>query len=126
MKYFISFIIAIVAYLVLGLIAWNIVCSNIDIMSKTLVELSDYRLFTYSGLTFILGCILANFDDSIGEVSYFGAAIAVGIPLIITLVVNHWENVWDSVSMLITLLYNLINIIFISIAIRPLFGEDKK
>ncbi len=126
MKYFISFIIAIVAYLVLGLIAWNIVYSNIDVMSKTLVELSDYRLFTYSGLTFILICILANIGGSCNEGFYFSIALFVAIPLIVALVANHWDGVWESVRILISLVYNLANILWISFIIRALFNDEKK
>ena len=72
MKGFLSFVIAVILYLVLGLIAWNIVCSIIDIPSKTIEQLADYRLFTYSGVTLAVTFLIPIFDgSSISEDSYF-------------------------------------------------------
>ena len=64
MKGFLSFIIAVILYIVLGLIAWNIVCSKIDIPSKTLEELADYRLYTYSGITLVLTFLIPIINGS--------------------------------------------------------------
>lgn len=125
MKGFLSFIIAIVIYIVLGLIAWNIVCSIIDIPSKTLEELADYRLFTYSGITLALTFIIPVFDgSSISDDSYLPIFIILGINLGIAILINHWENVWPSVSVIFTIIYNLVNILWLTLLIRALFPEE--
>ena len=125
MKGFLSFIIAIVIYIVLGLIAWNIVCSIIDIPSKTLEELADYRLFTYSGITLALTFIIPVFDgSSISDDSYLPIFIILGINLGIAILINHWQNVWPSVSLIFTIIYNLVNILWLTLLIRALFPEE--
>ena len=125
MKGFLSFIIAIVIYIVLGLIAWNIVCSIIDIPSKTLEELADYRLFTYSGITLALTFIIPVFDgSSIPDDSYLPIFIILGINLGIAILINHWQNVWPSVSVIFTIIYNLVNILWLTLLIRALFPEE--
>lgn len=125
MKGFLSFIIAIVIYIVLGLIAWNIVCSIIDIPSKTLEELADYRLFTYSGITLALTFIIPVFDgSSISDDSYLPIFIILGINLGIAILINHWKNVWPSVSVIFTIIYNLVNILWLTFLIRALFPEE--
>lgn len=125
MKGFLSFIIAIVIYIVLGLIAWNIVCSIIDIPSKTLEELADYRLFTYSGITLALTFIIPVFDgSSISDDSYLPIFIILGINLGIAILINHWKNVWPSVSVIFTIIYNLVNILWLTLLIRALFPEE--
>lgn len=125
MKGFLSFIIAIVIYIVLGLIAWNIVCSIIDIPSKTLEELADYRLFTYSGITLALTFIIPVFDgSSISDDSYLPIFIILGINLGIAILINHCKNVWPSVSVIFTIIYNLVNILWLTLLIRALFPEE--
>lgn len=125
MKGFLSFIIAIVIYIVLGLIAWNIVCSIIDIPSKTLEELADYRLFTYSGITLALTFVIPVFDgSSISDDSYLPIFIILGINLGIAILINHWQNVWPSVSLIFTIIYNLVNILWLTLLIRALFPEE--
>lgn len=52
-KSIVCLIIAVIIYFIVGLIAWNIVCSWVDISSCTLVEISNYRIYTYSGIAFI-------------------------------------------------------------------------
>ena len=89
MKKFLSLVIAAAVYVILGLISWNIVCSIIDLPSKTLIELADYRLWTYSGITFaliyLLQYILEGRDpfDNIGN-GYFLFLI----PLILNVVIG--------------------------------------
>lgn len=124
MKGFLSFVIAVLLYLVLGLIAWNIVCSIIDIPSKTIEQLADYRLFTYSGVTLAVTFLIPIFDgSSISEDSYFPIFIILGINLGVAIAINHWENVWPSVSVIFTIIYNLFNIIWMTLLIRALFPE---
>ena len=114
MKTFLSIVFAIVAYIVLGLIAWNIVCSNMDVLSKTIEELADKRLYTYTGVTCgIIGLILIFRDLRKADKMLFAYAIVLIINFAIALAVNHWESIWDSVSIIYTLLYNIVNIICI-------------
>lgn len=113
MKGFLSFVIALLLYLVLGLIAWNIVCSIIDIPSKTIEQLADYRLFTYSGVTLAVTFLIPIFDgSSFSEDSFFPIFIILGINLGVVIAINHWENIWPSVSVIFTIIYNLVNVFF--------------
>lgn len=118
MKTFFCFIFSIVAYLVLGLIAWNIVCSNMDVLSKTIEELADNRLYTYTGVTCgIIGLILIFRNLSKTDEMFFAYAIVLIINFAIALAVNHWESIWDSVSIIFKILYNLVNIFCITSAL---------
>lgn len=56
-KSIVCLIIAAAIYFIVGLIAWNIVCSWVDISSCTLVEISNYRIYTYSGIALISAVI---------------------------------------------------------------------
>ena len=124
MKAFISFIIAVIAYIVLGLIIWNIVYSNTDVLSKTIVELADYKLCAYSAATFLLLCGLPHLSKlNIEDGYYFGVIIIVGVNLGIAIAANHWEGVWEIVSTILAILYNLVNIIFIVGPIHTLMKE---
>ena len=118
MKTFLSIVFAIVAYIVLGLIAWNIVCSNMDVLSKTIEELADNRLYTYKGVTCgIIGLILIFRNLSKTDEMIFAYGIVLIINFAIALAVNHWESIWDSVSIIFTILYNLVNIFCITSAL---------
>ena len=118
MKTFLSIVFAIVAYIVLGLIAWNIVCSNLDVLSKTIEELADNRLYTYTGVTCgIIGLILIFRNLSKTDEMIFAYGIVLIINFAIALAVNHWESIWDSVSIIFTILYNLVNIFCITSAL---------
>ena len=118
MKTFLSIVFAIVAYIVLGLIAWNIVCSNMDVLSKTIEELADNRLYTYTGVTCgIIGLILIFSNLSKTDEMIFAYGIVLIINFAIALAVNHWESIWDSVSIIFTILYNLVNIFCITSAL---------
>lgn len=117
MKGFVCFIVAAVGYLFLGLIARNIVCSNMEIGSKTLIELADYKLYTYSALTIVVSCCIWALTDSNKFVSkkdydayLWMIFIVAGVDLGIAVAVNHWETVWDTVATIFTFLYNVINI----------------
>ena len=118
MKTFLSIVFAIVAYIVLGLIAWNIVCSNMDVLSKTIEELADNRLYTYTGVTCgIIGLILIFRNLSKTDEILFACAIVLIINFAIALAVNYWEGIWDSVSIIFTIIYNLVNILCITAAL---------
>ncbi len=129
MKKFLSLVIATAVYVILGLISWNIVCSIIDLPSKTLIELADYRLWTYSGITFVLiyllQYILEGKDpfDNIGN-GYFLFLIPLILNVVIGLFVNHWEGAWQSVNIIFTIIYNVVNIAYITIYVY--FILDKK
>ena len=118
MKTFFSIVFAIIAYLVLGLIAWNIVCSNMDVLSKTIEELADTKLYTYTGVTCgIIGLTLIFKDLREADKMIFAYGIVLIINFAIALAVNHWESIWDSVSIIFTILYNLVNIFCITSAL---------
>lgn len=118
MKTFFCFIFSIVAYLVLGLITWNIVCSNMDVLSKTIEELAANRLYTYTGVTIgIIGLILIFRNLSKTDEMLFACAIVLIINFAIALAVNYWEGIWDSVSIIFTIIYNLVNILCITAAL---------
>ena len=124
MKAFISFIIAVILYIVVGLIAWNIVCSIIDYNSMTLIELADYRIYTYSAITmvvmFIAFLCVGGDDDGIQFLELL-LAINAGIAI----AANHWEGMWPSVGVVITIIYNIVNVAFISFVIRMCFNDNK-
>lgn len=133
MKGFVCFIVAAVGYLILGLIAWNIVCSNLDISSKTLIELADYKLYTYSALTIVVSCCIWALTDSNKFVSrkdydayLWMIFIVAGVDLGIAVAVNHWETVWDAVATIFTLLYNVINIGLIALYLFIPMSNVKK
>ena len=118
MKTFFSIVFGIIAYLVLGLIAWNIVCSNMDVLSKTTEELADTKLYTYTGVTCgIIGLTLIFKDLREADKMIFAYGIVLIINFAIALAVNHWESIWDSVSIIFTILYNLVNIFCITSAL---------
>lgn len=133
MKGFICFIVATIGYLVLGLIAWNIVCSNMEIGSKTLIELADYKLYTYSALTVVVSCCIWALTDSNKFVSkndydayLWMIFIVAGVDLGIAIAVNHWETVWDTVATIFTFLYNVINIGLIALYLFIPMSNVKK
>ena len=60
MKFIGALIGAIISYLIIGIIAWNLVCSFlIDIPSTSIIELANYRICTYSVVTFALICLFS-------------------------------------------------------------------
>ena len=121
MKGLLSFIISVALYIVLGLILWNIVCSNIDVLSKTLEDLSEYKLWTYSGLTLaiaIVCSILLGTDST--DFSFW----VVSINFLIALLVNQWESAWPSVNLIFTIIYNLVNIGLIALLVRSFFDKN--
>lgn len=124
MKAFVSFIIAAILYIVVGLIAWNIVCSIIDYPSMTLIELADYRIYTYSAIPMVImfiSFLCIGGDDSALYFIEFLLALNAGIAI----AANHWEGMWPSVSVIFTIIYNLVNVFIITCVIRICFNDDK-
>ena len=124
MKGFISLIIAIILYVVLGLVAWNIVWSIIDYPSMTRVELADYRIYTYSGIPMVIMLIsylCIGGDESALWFVEFLLALNAGIAI----ATNHWEGMWPSVGVIFTVLYNIVNVVFIAFIIRMFFNDSK-
>ena len=103
-KAIICLIIAAAIYLIVGLIAWNIVCSWIDMGSCTLIDLSNYRIYTYSGLAFLAAAFAEKSESNVAKVTIIIAGF-------LALVTNYWEGIWDSVAVIITIMYNAINVI---------------
>lgn len=98
--------IAVVIYFIVGLIAWNIVCTWVDISSCTLVEISNYKIYTYSGIA-LISAFIAQIKS---ENDIDGTSIIL-ITGFLALIANYWENIWDSVAIILTILYNIINVI---------------
>ena len=49
--------------------------------------------------------------------------IALGINVGIALLVNHWEGAWEVVSLIFAILYNLVNIIVMTIMMRTAIDQ---
>jgi len=126
MKWFISLIISIAIYLGLGLIVWNIVFSCLDINSMTLVALSNYRLATYSILTFVVAKLIPFImGDSTDEGFDIFLGLVVFINLIIAIIFNSWEGAWTSVNTIINIIYNIVNIGLMTCLIRAIFEKNE-
>ena len=111
LKYIVCLIIAAIIYFIVGLIAWNIVCSWVDMSSCTLVEISNYRIYTYSGIACI-SAIIAEIRVGIKNGRDMdGACTILFVTGFLALMANHWESMWDSVAVILTILYNIINIV---------------
>lgn len=109
-KSIVCLIIAAIIYFIVGLIAWNIVCSWIDISSCTLVEISNYRIYTYSGIA-LISAVIAEFRAGIKKGRDMdGACTILFITGFLAFMANHWESIWDSVAVILTILYNIINV----------------
>lgn len=122
MKGFVCFIACAAIYLIMGIIAWNIVCSIIDIGPRTLIELSDYRLYIYTAIAGLVSLVIIHVFSKSTSGEQEGMTtfvlIALGINVGIALLVNHWEGAWEVVSLIFTILYNLVNIIVMTIMMR--------
>lgn len=118
--FIVCLIVAAIVYFIAGLIAWNIVCSWIDIQSCTIIELSDYRIFTYTGVA-ILSSLTSIIKEDLNKDSIITVLLVTGFIAYLT---NHWENVWDSVALIITILYNIINIYIIGASFYEIIDKD--
>lgn len=130
MKAILSLIISAAIYLGIGLIAWNIVYSLIDLSSVTLVALSNYRLCTYSAVTLLFFYILpfligTNTSDDV-EGYYIGVTMIIGINLLVMIAINSWEDAWESVSTIVSIVYNIINIGYMAITIYSILKHKAK
>ena len=109
-KSIVCLIIAAAIYFIVGLIAWNIVCSCVDISSCTLVEISNYRIYTYSGIA-LISAVIAEIRAGIKKGRDMdGACTILFITGFLAFMANYWENIWDSVAVILTILYNIVNI----------------
>ena len=109
-KSIVCLIIAAAIYFIVGLIAWNIVCSWVDISSCTLVEISNYRIYSYSGIA-LISAVIAEIRAGIKKGRDMdGACTILFITGFLAFMANYWENIWDSVAVILTILYNIVNI----------------
>ena len=109
-KSIVCLIIAAAIYFIVGLIAWNIVCSWVDISSCTLVEISNSRIYTYSGIA-LISAVIAEIRAGIKKGRDMdGACTILFITGFLAFMANYWENIWDSVAVILTILYNIVNI----------------
>lgn len=109
-KSIVCLITAAAIYFIVGLIAWNIVCSWVDISSCTLVEISNYRIYTYSGIA-LISAVIAEIRAGIKKGRDMdGACTILFITGFLAFMANYWENIWDSVAVILTILYNIVNI----------------
>lgn len=109
-KSIVCLIIAAAIYFIVGLIAWNIVCSWVDISSCTLVEISNYRIYTYSGIA-LISAVIAEIRAGIKKGRDMDEACTIlFITGFLAFMANYWENIWDSVAVILTILYNIVNI----------------
>ena len=109
-KSIVCLIIAAAIYFIVGLIAWNIVCSWVDISSCTLVEISNYRIYTYSGIA-LISAVIAEIRAGIKKGRDMdGACTILFITGFLAFMANYWENIWDSVAVILTILCNIVNI----------------
>ena len=115
-KSIVCLIIAAAIYFIVGLIAWNIVCSWVDISSCTLVEISNYRIYTYSGIA-LISAVIAEIRAGIKKGRDMdGACTILFITGFLAFMANYWENIWDSVAVILTILYNIVNLSLIHIS----------
>ena len=113
-KSIVCLIIAAAIYFIVGLIAWNIVCSWVDISSCTLVEISNYRIYTYSGIA-LISAVIAEIRAGIKKGRDMdGACTILFITGFLAFMANYWENIWDSVAVILTILYNIVTIAVIT------------
>ncbi len=115
MKFILSFIIAVISYLVLGLIAWNIVFSFLS--PETLIsEVLYYKTCTYCGVVLIAYIICEVIGDEDLEFNKWPLAInGIGF-IVINLLIG--ENMWDSTALILTIIFNLINVFIMTYAIN--------
>lgn len=104
--YVISLIIALVVYMLLGHIVWNIVYSFLNLESITMTQLMDYRLCSYSLLVTIILCGTLLIYLEGGRWFVFVAILNLGVAI----AVNHWQSAWDSVITIFNWIYNIVNV----------------
>lgn len=116
MKFIGSLFGAIITYLIIGIIAWNLVCSfMIDIPSTSIIELANYRICTYSVVTLVLMFLFIPKcgTDLIEGLLFYGGVIAVNAAIAIG--VNYWDTAWDNVIVILAWVYNIVNVMVIAL-----------
>lgn len=121
MKFIGALIGAIIIYLIIGMIAWNLVCSfMINLSSTPIIEIENYRICTYSVVAFtsiLLTILIAtkdiDIDNILGIFWYVGGIIAVNAAIAIG--VNYWDTAWETVVIILAWVYNIVNIILMTI-----------
>ena len=111
---------AAIVYFVVGLIVWNIVCTWIDLPSCTLTELSNYKVYTYSGVAALFSFLCASNSEKRIEFIFWVLTITGCIAYL----ANHWESIWDSVALIMSILYNLVNIFIMGVCLFLLFDDE--
>ena len=128
MKVVLSLIVAVVSYVALGVVTWNIVCKNIEWQSYTIYDLALLRLTTYSAVTAIIICLGMLFECSSGKDKWYCL-----LALLFT-VFGNWvigtlseeaESFWSKISHLIAIFYNIVNVGLIYIVIRLNISKKK-
>lgn len=118
---------ALIIYFVVGIIAWNIIYSFIDVENISIVLLADYKIATYSGVSIIVTWFALNAINVKNYEVYINNTVILGVVGIIACVVNHWENVWDSTALILTVLYVIVNIYIMGACLYgAVFGFDEE
>lgn len=118
---------AVIIFFVVGIIAWNIIYSFIDVENISIVLLTDYKIATYSGVSIIATWFTLNAINTKNYEAYINNTVILGIAGIIACVVNHWENVWDSVALILTVLYVIVNVFIMGACLYgAVFGLDEE
>ena len=113
MKGLISFVVAVAIYFFIGIVAWNIVYSFLDINSMTILAISNYQLCTYSAFTFIIVSVILVTKvglDHVDDGTFMILGIIIGLNLIIAIALNYWDTAWDIVVSILNIIYNIVNI----------------
>ena len=72
------------------------------------MEISNYRIYTYSGIA-LISAIIAEIRAGIKNGRDMdGACTILFITGFLAFMANHWESMWDSVAVILTILYNII------------------
>lgn len=118
---------AAIIYFIVGIIAWNIIYSLIDVENISIVLLADYRIATYSGISIIATWLALNAINVNNYEVYLNLTVILVITGFIACVINHWENVWDSVALILTILYNIVNIFIMGFCFYgAVFGTNEE
>ena len=129
MKGLISFVVAVAIYFFIGIVAWNIVYSFLDINSMTILAISNYQLCTYSAFTFIIVSVILVTKvglDHVDDGTFMILGIIIGLNLIIAIALNYWDTAWDIVVSILNIIYNIVNIGIIATFVHLLFIEKIK
>lgn len=110
-KYIVCLIIVVIIYFIVGFIVWNIVCLWVDMLFCILVEISNYRIYIYFGIVCIFVIIVEIRVGIKNGCDMDGVCIILFVIGFFVFMVNYWESMWDSVVVILIILYNIINIV---------------